>query len=662
MTSTSATIAARVIGACLLATTFACASATTSSAPAPKSDPRVGLKAGRTDAAEALFGARMQAAAPSPKGFEQSMNSDLAFLGNYAIQGNFAGPVIWDVSDRAHPQLVATIPCPASQNDVSVYRNLLFVSVESNNSTLDCKQMTLDTVDTRRMRGVRIFDITDIRNPRLVTNVQTCRGSHTHTLVEDPRDRDNVYIYVSGSSTPRSPRELAGCTTTDPDSSAQTALWRVEIINVPLANPSAAAVVNRANIFAGLKAPGEHGETVQDSIANKLEADSARKVGGFVGKYPNSGVDLAISNRFVAYLLEGVVAARGGSGAPTAADSAALRANLQTKINEAFGISGAPPVPGVSPISRFSQCHDITVYPSLGIAGGACEGHGLLIDIRDPVNPKRIDAVADSNFAYWHSATFNNDGTKILFSDEWGGGGAPKCRASDPKEWGADAIFEIVNGKMEFRSYYKLPAPQTSVENCVAHNGSLVPVPGRDIMAQAWYQGGVSVFDFTDARHPVEISYQDRGPLDATRFTMGGSWSAYWYNGGIVSSEIARGLDAMELIPSQYLTQNEIDAAKTVKMNYFNAQGQPQLAWPPSFALARAYLDQLERKKCLPADRLAATRASLTSAEAAPAAQRATTLTAVIAQLENDKRGSCDASRIDKVQQALRGIAHPVVP
>jgi len=652
--------AANLIAAGILATVIACAGSTTSTGVAPTSDPRVGLKAGKTDAAEATFGARMQANVPSPAGFAEAMNSDLAFLGNYAIQGNFAGPEIWDVSDRTHPKLVTTIPCPASQNDVSVYGNLLFVSVESNNSTLDCKQMTLDTVDARRMRGVRIFDITDIRSPKLVTNVQTCRGSHTHTLVEDPRDRGNVYVYVSGSSTPRSPRELAGCTSADPDSASQTALWRVEIIKVPLSNPAAAAVVNRANIFAGLKAPAEHGETTVDSIAAKAEADSARAAGGIVGTYPNSTTPLVVPSRYVGFLLDSIVKARNGTGAPTAADTAALRANIQPIINAAFGATGPAPTPNVSPISRFSQCHDITVYPSLGIAGGACEGHGLLLDIRDPVNPKRIDAVADSNFSYWHSATFNNDGTKILFSDEWGGGGAPKCRATDPKDWGADAIFEIVNGKMEFRSYYKLPAAQTALENCVAHNGSLVPVPGRDIMVQGWYQGGISVFDFTDARHPMEIAYQDRGPLDPTRFTMGGSWSAYWYNGGIVSSEIARGLDAMELVPTQYLTQNEIDAAKTVKMAYLNVQGQPKLSWPPTFALARAYLDQLERNKCMPATRIAATRTALSTAEAAQGAQRTAALTTIIDQLEGDKRGSCDAGRIDKVQKALQGIAHPV--
>jgi hypothetical protein len=653
-------VAARLTAAALLASALACASApVTSTSTAP--DPRVGLKAGQRDAAEALAGMKMQSNVPSPEGMANAMNSDMAFTGNYAVQGNFNGPVIWDVTNRNQPRHVATITCPASQNDVSVFGTLLFVSVESNNSTLDCKQMPLDTVDTRRMRGVRIFDISDIRNPRLVHNVQTCRGSHTHTVVEDANDRNNIYLYVSGSSQLRSPRELAGCLSADPDSSASSALWRIEIIRVPLANPSAAAVVNRANIFAGLRAAPGHGETAVDSIASKHAADSARAAGGFVARIPNTNTEFVVWPGFIPQKLDSIVKARGGT-TPTAADSAALRAGLQAMIDQMWGVSGPEPVPGVSPISRFRQCHDITVYPALGLAGGACEGHGLLLDIRDPVNPKRLHAVADSNFAYWHSATFNNDGTKILFSDEWGGGGAPKCRATDPKEWGANAIFEIVNGRMEFRSYYKLPAAQTAVENCVAHNGSLVPVPGRDIMVQGWYQGGVTVFDFTDARNPKEIAYQDRGPLDSTRFTMGGSWSAYWYNGGIVSSEIARGLDAIELIPTEHLTQNEIDAAKTVRMSYFNAQGQPKLVWPASFPLARAYLDQLERKRCMSAARLAATRASLATAERAAPAQRHATLTQIVAELEGDKRGSCDAPRIGKVQQALRDLASPIVP
>jgi hypothetical protein len=603
--------------------------------------------------------------APSPTGgFDASMNSDLAFIGNYAVQGNFHGPVIWDMTNPARPQMVASVSCPASQNDVSVYRNLMFVSVESNNSTVDCKEMPLDSVDARRVRGVRIFDISDIRNPKLIHNVQTCRGSHTHTVLEPIGDRDNIYIYVSGSSGPRSPRELAGCTRANPDSTPESGLWRVEIIKVPLANPTAAAVVNRADIFSGLRANPTHGETAMDLAQQRKTIDSARAVGAFIGKFPN-GTEFVLGRTFIQTQLDSMVKARGGAGAPTGADSAKLRADMQLLMNRIFGPPPAPgsaPVPGVSPISIFRQCHDITVYPALGIAGGACEGHGLLIDISDPLNPKRLDAVADSNFAYWHSATFNNDGTALLFSDEWGGGGAPKCRATDPKEWGANAIFSIVNRKLVFKSYYKLPAVQTALENCVAHNGSLVPIPGRDVMIQGWYQGGVSVFDFSDPAKPFEIAYQDRGPLDSTRFTMGGSWSAYWYNGAIVSSEIARGLDAFEMTPSEFVTQNEIDAAKTVRLTYFNAQGQPKFSWPPSFPLAKAYLDQLERKKCLNPARITAIRSSIAAAEAAPRMQQPALLSTLASQLEGDKRSSCDQPRLNKMQQAITDLSRPLVP
>jgi hypothetical protein len=636
----------------------ACSSATPNTAPTP--DPRIGLKAGKTDAAQAIGNLKMLSNAPSPSGgFEANMNSDLAFIGNYAVQGNFEGPVIWDMTDPARPQLVAAIKCPASQNDVSVFRNLMFVSVESNNSTLDCQQMQLDSVDARRFRGVRIYDIADIRSPKLIHNVQTCRGSHTHTVVEDPRDRDNVYIYVSGSANVRSPRELAGCTSTHPDSSSESGLWRVEIIKVPLASPATASVVNRADIFTGLRMSPAHGEAPADLAEQKRRADSAKAVGGFVAKDPQ-GHEFAIGRTFARMQLDSIIKRRGGTlGQPTAEDSATLRRTIQSIVDPFF-----PPraQAGVAPISKFSQCHDITVYPALGLAGGACEGHGILIDIKDPLNPKRLDAVADSNFAYWHSATFNNDGTTILFSDEWGGGGAPKCRASDPKEWGANAIFSIVNNKMVFKSYYKLPAAQTALENCVAHNGSLVPIPGRDIMIQGWYQGGISVFDFSDPARPFEIAYQDRGPLDSTRFTMGGSWSAYWYNGKIVSSEIARGLDAFEMTPSEFVTQNEIDAAKTVRLTYFNAQGQPKFTWVPSFPLAKAYLDQLERKKCLSSGRITAIRSSIAAAEAAPRAQQTALLTTLAGQLENDKRSSCDAPRVTKLQQAITDLSRQLVP
>jgi hypothetical protein len=297
------------------------------------------------------------------------------------------------------------------------------------------------------------------------------------------------------------------------------------------------------------------------------------------------------------------------------------------------------------------------VYPAIGLAGGACEGYGLLLDIRDPANPKRISAVSDSNFAYWHSATFNNDGTKVLFTDEWGGGGAPKCRATDKKEWGANAIFSVNNGRMDFQSYYKLPAPQTAQENCVAHNGSLIPIPGRDVMVQAWYQGGISVFDWTDGKNPKEIAYFDRGPIDGQRMQMAGSWSVYWYNGSIVSSEIARGLDVAELVPSEFISQNEIDAAKTVRYDYLNAQGQPKMVWPPSFALAKSYVDQLERNKCLSATRISAIRQGIATAERATGAARRDALNQLGSQIDADARGSCDAPRVSKLSAAVKDLA-----
>jgi hypothetical protein len=346
-------------------------------------------------------------------------------------------------------------------------------------------------------------------------------------------------------------------------------------------------------------------------------------------------------------MLDSIVKARSGTGAPTAADSAALRNGIQAYVDKMVGAQG----PRLGP----TQCHDITVYPAIGLAGGACGGYGLLLDIRDPARPVRIDAVADSNFAYWHSATFNNDGTKILFTDEWGGGGAPKCRATDKKEWGANAIFTLENGKMVYKSYYKLPAPQTSEENCVAHNGSLIPIPGRDVMVQGWYQGGISVFDWTDPVNPKEIAYFDRGPVDTTKMGSGGSWSIYWYNGSMISSEISRGLDILELTPSEFVSQNEIDAAKTVHFDYFNAQGQPKFVWPPSFALARAYVDQLERSKCLGADRIAAVRQGLASAERASGAQRRDALTQAAAQIGGAQ--GCDARQVQKLQSAMKDLA-----
>lgn len=619
-----------------------------------QNDARVGLSAGLFDAGMATSGMRVVGAARSPEGFLGITNSDLAFTGNYAIQGNYNGPVIWDISNPSNPVVVAAVTCPASQNDVSVFGNLMFLSAEAFNGRTDCgTQAPTGQSNPLRFRGVRVFDISDIRNPKLVAGVQTCRGSHTHTVVENPRDKENVYIYVSGSAGIRPSSELEGCTTDDPFTNPNSSLLKIEIIKVPLRNPAAAAIVNRADIFTGLTAPAEHGDTEADRAIAIARADSVRRAGGFVANNPQTGSPIVLGGGFIRAQLDSVVRARGGSGAPTSADSAALRAGLQGVVNAIFG-GGAQPG---GPVSRGQQCHDITVYPSLGLAGGACEGHGILLDISNPERPVRVDAVADSNFAYWHSATFSNDGSKILFSDEWGGGGAPKCRATDNYEWGANAIFRIENRKMVFEGYFKVPTVQTAQENCVAHNGSLVPVPGRDIMVQAWYQGGVSVFDWTDPANPFEIAFYDRGPVNANRMEMGGAWSTYWYNGVIVSSEIARGLDVAELTPTQFLTQNEIDAAKTVRFNEFNAQGQPQLNWPPSFALAKAFLDQAERNNCLSASRVGEVRTAIAAAERTTGTARQQALQALAGTLNRDASNSCDNNKNQQLQRALQQLA-----
>jgi hypothetical protein len=635
------------------------------SAAAPSPDPRVGLRAGKMDAAEAAWNLRVVSKSPPTGPFVGSTNSDLAFTGKYAIQGNYNGFQVWDISNPAQPTLKTSYFCPASQSDVSVYKNLLFVSGEGRGGRLDCGgQGVRDTVSKERLRGLRIFDITDIANPKYVGNVQTCRGSHTHTVLADPKDADNVYVYISGSADVRSPSELPGCVRERPDKDPNSALFRIEVIKVPLARPEQAAIVSSPRIFNELDAPARHGEAPEDIAAAKKAAAEARARGGFTATI--RGQEMVLPPFILNPLLDSVVKARGGTGAPTAADSAALRGAVQGIVDRMIGqqVRTGP-----------TQCHDITVYPAIGLAGGACEGYGFLLDIRDPVNPVRIAAVADSNFSYWHSATFNNDGTKILFSDEWGGGGQPKCRVTDKKEWGADAIFTIVDEagapllvvegvprgrapRMQFQSYYKLPAPQTAQENCVAHNGSLIPIPGRDVMAQAWYQGGISIFDWTDPKNPIEIAYHDRGPVDSTRMGNGGSWSVYWYNGAMYSSEISRGLDVFELTPSAFISQNEIDAAKTVHFDYFNAQGQPQLVWPPSFALARAYVDQLERSRCLGAGRISAVRQGLASAERASGAQRRGALTQMAAQLEGEARGSCDAPRVGKLAGAVRDLGN----
>jgi hypothetical protein len=582
---------------------------------AGKDDPRVGLKPGLYDAGEAAFGLEHIATLPKPPGFSPednatantanlstpapapatgegrgaeggrgrgptiplgSTNSDMAFSGNHLFVGNYNGINFYDIDSPSKIRLRASLLCPGGQGDVSVYGHLLFMSAEALNGRTDCGTQgvplppgyvppppapepaaaeaapgqgpgrgrgprPLPPPNPDRFRGVRIFDIGDMSNPKQVAAVQSCRGSHTHTLVVDQKDKENVYIYISGTGGVRQEQELAGCSGGDPDKNPNTALFRIDIIKVPLAHPELAKIVSSPRIFTdaqtgalnGLWKGGNHGEGTQTTSAT-------------------------------------------------------------------------------------NQCHDITVFSALGLAAGACSGNGILLDISNPMSPVRIADVNDPNYAFWHSANFSNDGSKVLFTDEWGGGGQPRCRDTDPMNWGADAIYTLSKGKLTLASYYKMPAPQTEFENCVAHNGSLVPIPGRDILVQSWYQGGISMVDFTDASHPFEIAYFDRGPISGTARGLGGMWSTYWYNGFIYSSEIARGVDVLRMVPNKYITQNEIDAANQVHFDELNVQNQPKIVWPANFVVARAYVDQLARGSSIGTGQLAALIAAIAKADAAP--------------------------------------------
>jgi hypothetical protein len=529
-------------------------------------------------------------------------NSDLAFQGNHLFQGNFYGVSIYDIANPANTKLLTTVVCPGGQGDVSVYKNLLFMSVEMPNGRLDCgtqgfppgppltpeqekdKQPHPPAAQKDRFRGVRIFDISDLANPKQVAAVQTCRGSHTHTLVIDPNDKDNVYIYVSGTSFVRQPEELAGCSGEEPDKDPNTALFRIDVIKVPVAAPQDAKIVSHPRLFIDARTGAINGLT-------------------------NGGT-------------------HGKKGAEKPKDT--------------------------------NQCHDIAVYSAIGLAAGACSGNGILLDIKDPVNPKRVDAVNDPNYSYWHSASFSNDGSKVLFTDEWGGGLGARCRANDPNKWGADAIFTVKNDKLTFANYYKMPAAQGDTENCVAHNGSLIPVPGRDIEVQSWYQGGISVVDFTDAAHPVEIAYFDRGPIDPKQLVLGGDWSAYWYNGNIYASEIARGLDVFALTPTKFLTQNEIDAAKTVQVSELNVQNQQKIEWPAKLVVAKAYVDQLSRSQALAPDKVAALEKAIQNAERSHmskgAVEELNRMASSLAKEADAAKSQADAKRLHALAEILE---HP---
>ncbi|NPC97097.1 LVIVD repeat-containing protein [Nocardioides sp. zg-DK7169] len=443
--------------------------------------PARALKPGETDSSDNLS---LVANIPKQGAFADvsALNSDLAFKGKYAFAGNYNGFMVYDLSRAKHPRIVSQVVCPGSQNDISVYGDLLVLSVDSSRSDDSCSSTALSAQQKEAWEGIRVFDISDPESPQYVAAVETACGSHTHTLAPDKRGR-NLFVYVSSYS----PNE------TFPD--CQPPHDKISIVKVPVKDPGSSSLVAAPVLFPDGGNPGE------------------------------------------------------GYSRPT------------------------------------TGCHDITAYPSKDIAAGACMGDGILLDISDRKAPKVIEQVRDEeNFSFWHSATFNNKATKVVFTDELGGGGAPTCNPETGRTKGANAIYDIVGGKkngkagkkagkgtpkLAFRSYYKIPRPQAATENCVAHNGSLIPVKGKDIMVQAWYQGGISVFDFTNSRKPKEIAWFDRGPLSDTELITGGSWSAYWYNGRIYSNDIQQGFDVLEL------DDKRVRDAKKVRMDVFNPQSQP---------------------------------------------------------------------------------------
>jgi len=634
-------------------------------------DPRAGLKAGRYDAGIASKGMTLLSTSPradtflvggaSPRSLA-TINSDFVFRGHYLYQGNFSGFQIWDISNPTSPVRVNTTFCPTDQGDPSIWGNLLFISDESGRGRIDCgTQGISDSVSKDRAKGVRIFDVSDPAHPRQVTVVQTCRGTHTHTLVPDPKDKNIVYIWGQGSSNVRSQSELAGCAGSPFEGDSTEQFRRIEVVKVPLDHPENWSLVNQPHIFEGLgPRPPAHGNAPGDTTAARGGRGAGRGQGAMVTMSAN-GATITAPTPVAAALLDSLVKARGGTGVPLADDTAHAVTYLQGRPGVVLlGPNAVPPAGGRGGRNRGggpAQCHDITVYPAINLAAGACVQYGLLLDITDPVHPVRLQAVTDSNFALWHSATFSNDGSKLLFTDEWGGGTSPRCRAIDPITWGGDVVFDLKDKHLTQEAFYKMPAAQTETENCVAHNGGLVPVPGRDILVQGWYQGGISIVDFTDARHPFEIAYFDRGPINADTLYIGGSWGAYYYNGHVYSSEIHRGLDIFDLTPTEFLTRNELDAARLVHYDQLNPQTQPKIVWPAAFPVARAYLDQLTRDKGLAPARMSAVTRDLDAAEKLSGPRRAAALRRLATRLDGDAGGASDAQRVRALAVEVRELA-----
>ena len=584
-----------------------------------KSDPRNNLKPGRLDAGVAASNMKLLSFTPKPAQFDTVrgltfVNSDLAFGTHYVYQANFAGFSIWDITDPAKPAMTAVVQCITSQGDPSIYGNLLFLSAEGAGNRNDCGSGGVqDPKD--HMAGVRIFDVSNPKAPKLVKNVQTCKGSHTHTIVPSPTDPRTIYLYVSGQQAARPETELAGCKNGSDPADPTNSLFQLDIIKVQLDRPEQAKVIPGARVFTGLDGASE-------CMRFCAPADARR-------------------------------AAAGAARARPAAD---------------------PEMP-----TGPRNCHDVTAYPAMNLLAASCSTHSILVDISNPEKPFRISALADTNnYQGRHTAAFSNDGKKLIQTDEWGGGTGPMCQASSMIELGGNTVISLdAKKKQTQRAYFKLPSAQTAEENCVSHNGGIIPVPGRDLYVQGWYQGGVNIMDFTDPDKAIEIGYFDRGSIDPPQpvdvpaaaaaalapgarprsNTIGGSWGAYYWNGLIFSSELDRGMDILELTPSAQLSANEIAAAKLVTFTDYNPQSQPKMTWPAAFVVVRSYLDQLVRGNGLASDRTTAIYAALDAAEMKSGLARATALNALALQVDKDVAGAQDGARVRTMASEIRRLA-----
>jgi hypothetical protein len=506
--------------------------------------------------------------------------------------------------------LASATKCITSQGDPTIVGNLLFLSAEGAGNRNDCRDGGVQDAKDH-MAGVRIFDVSNPKAPKLVKNVQTCKGSHTHTLVPSPKDPRIIYLYVSGQQAARPETELAGCKNGTDPADPTNSLFQLDIIKVPLDHPEQAAVIPGARIFTGLDGRGECKQFC-------APVDPRRQ---------------------------------GASRTGPAADPA------------------MPTGP--------RNCHDVTAYPAMNLLAASCSTHSIVVDISNPEKPVRLDALTDTNnFQGRHTAAFSNDGKKLIQTDEWGGGTGPMCQASSMIELGGNTVITLdAKKKQTQRAYFKLPSAQSAEENCVSHNGGIIPVPGRDLYVQGWYQGGVNIMDFTNPDSAIEIGYFDRGSIDPPKGadvpqppagtpavrgggnTIGGSWGAYYWNGLIFSSELDRGMDILELTPSAQLSANEIAAAKLVRFDAYNPQSQPKMTWPPAFVVVRSYLDQLVRNGGLASERTAAISSALDIAEMKGGAARAAALNALAQQVDRDVAGARDGARVRTMAGEIRRLA-----